>query len=194
MSRTKVFNENDVLEKAVQVFRCKGYNGTSAQDLVDELGISRSSLYDTYGDKRSLFVRALQHYRSTSSNGLIEMIKNSDNIEETIGQIFEIAVKEALEDKLYKGCFMVNTTIELAPHDKDIAAIISQNMVDIEQALCVAIKKGQDNGVLSKKQSAVSLARFVFNNISGLRVAAKLDADKKVYDDIIKVIMSVLKV
>jgi TetR/AcrR family transcriptional repressor of nem operon len=194
MSRTKVFNETDVLEKAIQVFWSKGYNGTSAQDLVDELGISRSSLYDTYGDKRSLFIRALQHVRSTLSKELIKMINHSDNIEEAIRQIFKMTVKEALEDKLLKGCFMVNTTIELAPHDKDVAAIINQNMTDIENALCLAIKKGQEEGVFSKKQSALSLARFVSNSISGLRVAAKLGTEKRVYDDIVKVTLSVLKV
>lgn len=193
MSRTKVFNETDVLEKAVKVFWCKGYNGTSAQDLVDELGISRSSLYDTFGDKRTLFIKALQHYRSLSAKGLIEMISNSGNIEKTIEQIFKIAVKEAVEDKLSKGCFIVNTTIELAPHDKDIALIINQNMMDIEKALCVAIKKGQEEGVFSKSQSALSLARFIFNSISGLRVASKSGADKKVFDDIVKVSLSVLK-
>lgn len=193
MSRTKVFNETDVLEKAVQVFWCKGYNGTSAQDLVDELGISRSSLYDTFGDKRSLFIKALQHYRSVAAKGLIEMIETSNNIDKAIEQIFRIAVKEAIEDKLSKGCFIVNTTVELAAHDNDIATIINQNMNDIENALYLAIKKGQEEGVFSKKQSALSLARFIFNSISGLRVASKSGAQKKVFDDIVKVTLSVLK-
>lgn len=193
MSRTKVFNEAEVLEKAVQVFWCKGYNGTSAQDLVDELGISRSSLYDTFGDKRSLFIKALQHYRSVAAKGLIEMISNSNDIEKTIEQIFRVAVKESVEDKLSKGCFIVNTTIELAPHDKEIASIIDQNMNDVENALCEAIKKGQAEGVFSRKQPALSLARFLFNSISGLRVAAKSGADKHVFDDIVKVNLSTLK-
>lgn len=193
MARVKEFDEKTVLEKAVDLFHCKGYNATSAQDLVDALGISRSSLYDTYGDKRSLYLKALQYYRSTASDRMIDMVKNSTDIEETIKQIFKAAVKESVEDKLSKGCFLVNTTIELAPHDKDVAEIVNQNRTDVENALCLAIKKGQDNGVFTKAQSAISLARFIFNNISGLRVAAKSNAEKKVFDDIVKVTLSVLK-
>lgn len=61
MARTKTFDEVQVLEKAQAIFWCKGYNGTSMQDLVDGLGISRSSLYDTYTDKRELFLIALKN-------------------------------------------------------------------------------------------------------------------------------------
>lgn len=193
MARTKEFDENEVLEKAVELFHSKGYNATSAQDLVERLGISRSSLYDTYGDKRTLFIKALQFYRSTASKGMIEMVNNSTNIEETIKSIFQITVKESIEDKLSKGCFMVNTTIELAPHDKEVAEIINQNMIDIEEALCLAIKRGQEDGHFTKSQSALSLARFIFNNIAGLRVASKSNSEKNVFDDIVKVTMSALK-
>lgn len=193
MVRTKVFNETEVLEKAVKLFWCKGFNGTSAQDLVDGLGISRSSLYDTFGDKRTLFIRALQHYRAHAAKELITMIKESNNIANTIEHIFKMAVKDSLEDKLSKGCFVVNTTIELAPHDKDIAAIINQNMLDIEKALTLAIKKGQENGSFTNKHSAQSLSRFIFNTISGLRVAAKSNADSKVFNDVVNVTLSVLK-
>ncbi|MEJ0106748.1 MAG: helix-turn-helix domain-containing protein [Bacteroidota bacterium] len=60
MARTKVFDEQMVLDKAMNLFWQKGYNATSAQDLVNGLSISRSSLYDTFGDKHSLFVKALK--------------------------------------------------------------------------------------------------------------------------------------
>ncbi len=193
MTRSKLFNENDVLDKAVQLFWCKGYHGTSAQDLVDALGISRSSLYDTFGDKRQLYIKALQQYRSVAAKGLINMIEESTQIDKTVEQIFRMAVKESLADKLTKGCFVVNTTVELAPHDKEIASIINENMNDIEDALCLGIKKGQEQGVFTKHQNARAFARFLFNNISGLRVAAKSGADKKVFDDIVRVTLSVLK-
>ena len=192
MARTKEFDEIDVLNKAVNLFWCKGFNGTSAQDLVDALGISRSSLYDTFGDKRNIFLKSLQLYRQNMAGKMIEFIDTSENIEKTLKDIFKIAATEAIEDKLSKGCFMVNSTIELAPHDKEVAEIVNQNMQDVEDALCRAIKKGQDAGVFSRSQTARALARFLFNNISGIRVASKSGSDKKVYDDIVKVALSVL--
>ncbi len=193
MARTKEFDEEAVLNKAMNLFWHKGYNGTSAQDLVEGLGISRSSLYDTFGDKRNLFIKALNQYKKQMSGGLIEMIDQSTDMEQTIKKIFQLATTESLQDKLSKGCFMVNSSVELAPHDKEIAGMIGSNTVEVEDALYRAIKKGQANGQFNTQFSARTLARFLFNNISGIRVAAKSGADKKVYDDIVKVILSVLK-
>lgn len=192
MPRTKEFDEAAVLDKAVKLFWCKGYNATSAQDLVDNLGISRSSLYDTFGDKRNIFIQALQYYRTTMASKMIQFIDTSDDVEKSIKDIFSMAITHALEDKLSRGCFMVNSTIELAPHDKEIAQIVNQNMQDIEDALCRAVKKGQKKGVFSTKQKPRALARFLFNTITGIRVASKSGADKKVYEDIVKVALSVL--
>jgi TetR/AcrR family transcriptional repressor of nem operon len=193
MARTKVFDEEEVLNKAVNLFWSKGYNGTSAQDLVDELGISRSSLYDTYGDKFNLFKNALLQYRKNFAGSMIQMAANSTDYEKTIKEIFQYVVTDSLQEKFSKGCFMVNSTIELAPHNEEIAQIVNSNMKDIEEALVNLIKKGQEAGQFSKNHPPLSLARFVFNAISGLRVASKSGADKQVFDDIVKVTLSVLK-
>jgi TetR/AcrR family transcriptional regulator, transcriptional repressor for nem operon len=193
MARTKVFDEEVVLNKAVNLFWEKGYNGTSAQDLVDELEISRSSLYDTYGDKYQLFKNSLLQYRKKFAGSMIEMIDKSVDFEKTIKDVFQYVVTESLQEKFSKGCFMVNSAVELAPHNSEIAQIVNANMQDVEDALFRIIKKGQDTGQFSKKNTARSLARFVFNAISGLRVASKSGADKKVFDDIVKVTLSALK-
>lgn len=193
MARAKAFDEKSVLEKAVSLFWTKGYNGTSAQDLVEELGISRSSLYDTYGDKYQLFKNALLLYRKNFAGAMIEMIEASHDYEKTLKDIFQYVVKESLQEKCSKGCFMVNSSVELAPHNAEIAQIVNDNMKDIEDALYRLIKKGQEIGQFSKTHSARSLARFIFNTISGLRVASKSGADKKVFDDIVKVTLLALK-
>lgn len=193
MARTKEFDESTILTKAMNLFWCKGYNATSAQDLVDGLGISRSSLYDTFGDKHNLFLLSLKKYRKEMGGALIEMIENSTNAEKTVKQIIQFVTTETIEDKLQKGCFMVNSTIELAASDKEVAEIVNENMQDIEDAFYRIIKKGQETGQFNSNNSALSLARFLFNTISGIRVASRSKADKKVYDDIVKVVMSVLK-
>lgn len=193
MARTKVFDEETVLNKAVNLFWKKGYNGTSAQDLVDELGISRSSLYDTYGDKFQLYKSSLQQYRKNFGGYMIQMIDKSDDYEKTIKDIFHYVVTESIQEKFSKGCFMVNSTIELAPHNSEIAEIVNSNMQDIENALIRIITKGQEAGQFTKNHSASSLARFLFNTISGLRVASKSGADKKVFDDVVNVTLSAIK-
>src|SRR5471030_1591461 len=112
MARTKDFDENEVLNKAIDIFWHKGYNGTSMQDLVDGLGISRSSLYDTYTDKHTLFVKALESYQDTAAGQIQELINNTGPAKETVEKLLKFATTELLGDKQQKGCFMVNAEVE----------------------------------------------------------------------------------
>jgi len=193
MARTKEFNEDQALDKAIEIFWHKGYNGTSAQDLVTHLGLSRSSLYDTFGDKQKLFVKSLKRYQKKSQDHVVDLFNTSENIKETLHDLFKQAVIESLEDRITKGCFMVNTSVELAMHDQEIAKIVQNNSRVMEEVFTNAVQKGQDLGQISKKNDARVLARFIFNNYSGIRVLARSgEKDKQVYDDIIKAILSIL--
>ncbi|OXA77730.1 transcriptional regulator, TetR family [Flavobacterium aquidurense] len=187
MARTKEFNEDQALDKAIEIFWHKGYNGTSAQDLVTHLGLSRSSLYDTFGDKQKLFSKALNKYQSDNYVKIKELLETTSNVKETLTVIFKLAVVESLEDRITKGCFMVNSAVELAMHDEEIAKIVSSNQKVMEEVFYAAVKKGQEAGQISTKNEARLLARFIFNTYSGIRVLARAgEKDKQVYDDILK--------
>lgn len=193
MARTKEFNEDQALDKAIEIFWHKGYNGTSAQDLVDYLNLSRSSIYDTFGDKQKLFTKSLQRYQKKAQDQLIKLFEESENIKETLKDIFNQAVIESLEDRITKGCFMVNSSVELAMHDEEIAKIVKNNGQVMEGVFTKAVQKGQDLKQISDKTDARALARFIFNNYSGIRVLARSgERDKQVYDDIVKSMFSVL--
>lgn len=193
MAGVKVFNEQEVLDKAMNLFWLKGYNATSAQDLVDELGISRSSLYNTFGDKHSLFVKALKQYRKEWINPTIESADTIVDAEEYFKILFDFVKKETFDLNNTKGCFWVNTAIEMSPADSEVTAIAKTIMEDTENAFYKAIKKGQEQGVFTTEHTAHSLAKFVLNVISGLRVNVKLDIDGKKFDDMINICLSVLK-
>lgn len=193
MARTKEFNEEKALDKAIEIFWHKGYNGTSAQDLVTHLGLSRSSLYDTFGDKQKLFSQSLKRYQNQNQDAIANLFDTSGNIKETLQDVFKQAVIESLENRITKGCFMVNSSVELAMHDEEIAKIVQNNGQVMEDIFTNAIQKGQDSGHISKKLEARILARFIFNNYSGIRVLARSgERNKQVYDDIVKTIFSVL--
>jgi TetR/AcrR family transcriptional regulator, transcriptional repressor for nem operon len=193
MARTKEFNEEQVLDKAIEIFWYKGYNGTSAQDLVTHLGLSRSSLYDTFGDKQKLFTKSLQRYQQQNQDAVKELLDKSENVKETLHAIFKQAVIESLEDRITKGCFMVNSSVELAMHDEEIAKIVKNNSHTMEEVFTNAVKKGQEAGHISNQLEAKTLARFIFNNYSGIRVLARAgERDKQVYDDIVKAVFSLL--
>ena len=192
MARTKDFDEDEVLKKAMNLFWHKGYNGTSMQDLVDGLGISRSSMYDTFGDKHTLFIRALENYKKIATNEMKTLVDNASSAKETIRRMFEYIIAELLSDKQHKGCFLVNAGVEMAPHDAEVNKMLCENDRQLEHYFNEAIKKGQNSGEISNEQSSHALAQFILNTIKGMRVTAKSAADKKVFKDIVEVTMKVL--
>ncbi len=192
MARTKEFQEEEVLEKAIQLFWCKGYHATSVQDIVDCLGISRSSLYDTFGDKRQLFLQALQSYRRMVEENMIQQVEASTHPLVTIEALFTAIVASSLDDSTSKGCFMVNCAVELAPNDEEVAQIVKVNTQDIENAFFVCIQKGQMTGEITTRYEARALARFLVNTISGIRIAGKSDHSHQLYDDIVQITLAVL--
>ncbi len=193
MARKKEFDEDELLNKAVTLFWDKGYHATSAQDLVDGLGINRSSLYNTYTDKRTLFTKSLRQYQAKNTGAVLSMLKNVVNAQEAITQLLYAVIKESEEDELAKGCFMVNTAVELSSHDKEIGSLVAENAKSVEDAFARTIEKGQQDGQFTKAKSAKALAHFVFSTISGLRVSARSGVDKQTLEDIVEVALLALR-
>ncbi|GAB2982177.1 TetR/AcrR family transcriptional regulator [Mucilaginibacter puniceus] len=192
MARTKDFDENEVLNKAICLFWHKGYNGTSMQDLVDGLGISRSSLYDTYGDKHTLYLKALESYEQSAGSELSRILTGAKSAKEKLKQLMEWVVYNLVNDKDHKGCFMVNAKIETAGTDPDVYAVVCRSEQQVIDAFYKTIKTGQDKGELTNKQDAHTLANFMVNTVNGMRVTAKSTTDKSFFDDIISTTLKVL--
>lgn len=192
MARTKEFDTGEVLDKAIDLFWDKGYNGCSIQDIVEGLGLSRSSIYETFGDKRQLYLEALKKYQRTGVETLEKNINAASDVRQFLTLTFESILPGSPDCLVQKGCFMVNSAIELATHDPEIAEIVMANQHEVENILCKAIKKGQDAGQITTSLDAQSMARFFYTNLSGIRVTARSGADRKTLEDIIKVSLSVL--
>ncbi|HEY4206926.1 MAG TPA: TetR/AcrR family transcriptional regulator, partial [Puia sp.] len=105
---------------------------------------------------------------------------------------FQSIVHDSLFDKIHQGCFAVNACVENAPDDKTVTRIVNENMRAAEEFFYQAIKKGQETGEISSRNDARTLARFIVNTINGIRVSAKAGLGKEVYEDIVKVALSVL--
>lgn len=193
MARTKVFDEEEIISKAMNLFWEKGYYATSAQDLVKELGISRSSLYDTFGFKHSLFLKCLMKYRKEWIDPVIESANTITDAALYNKSLFDFIKRETFDLNHTKGCFWVNTAIEMDPVDSEISEIAKSIMIDTEDAFYKVIKKGQQEGIFTTKHTARLLAQFVINSISGLRVSVKLGTDEKTFDNTINMCLSFLE-
>jgi TetR/AcrR family transcriptional repressor of nem operon len=192
MARTKDFDEEEILNKAVTLFWHKGYNGTSMQELVDTLGISRSSLYDTYVDKHTLYVKALEFYQNSASGNFCSIVTDTPSAKDAIRQLLELTASDLLKDRQHKGCFLVNAEVEVAPHDTKIKNIVRKNEQQLEDAFHGAIQRGQKSGEITNKQDPRALARFFLNTVKGIRVSAKSVTDKAFFKDIIETALMVL--
>ncbi len=192
MARNREFDENHVIKTATDLFWERGYHAVSTQDLIDAFGISRSSMYGAYKDKKNLFVLALNHYRKFTSKALKEKLENNSPFKAKIEDILNSVTEESISDSKSKGCYVVNTAVELAPHDMEISDIVQRNRKNITEMFSRAISAAIENGELTKDNNPKALANYFYNLINGLRVDAKFNKEKVDYEDTIKLALSVL--
>lgn len=193
MARPKEFDENAVLQKAVNLFWEKGFNGVSMQDLIDGLGISRSSLYGTFGDKYQLYLKSLESYNKTYREHFTSVTATSCTAKDGIFGILMTIANDFLADCQHRGCFMVNAGIELASHDAEVNTLVSQCEEQLKQTFYAIIQAGQEDGQISKNKDPKALSSFFNNTVKGLQVAAKSNPDRQSIEEIIKVAITVLE-
>ncbi len=192
MARTKDFDENEVLTRAMNIFWCRGYNATSMEDLVSGLGISRSSLYGTYTDKHTLYIKALENYQQMGGAKMQEILDTPAPAKETIQKLIEYAIYGTTDKQKGAGCFMLNAQVEVAAVDEAVSNIICKKDQQMEEIYCQVIEQGKKNGEIKNKQDARVLAKFISNAIKGMQVSAKSTTDLSAFDDIITLTVSVL--
>lgn len=174
----KSFDVDETLEKATRVFWAKGYEGTSMSDLLDATGINKGSLYNTYKNKKTLFIQGLLKYdRDFRKVAMKEFAESPDPVA-AIALFFDFMVDECTADKDKKGCFLVNTALDLPNLDEDIADIIKAAMADIEAFFGHQIQRGQASGQLSTDIDTDLAAKALLSSVISIRVMARGVFDK----------------
>lgn len=174
----KQFDIDWALEKAMRTFWARGYEATSMQDLVDGMGVNRGSLYATFGDKRSLFIQALKRYDASRRAAWTAKIARRRTPRATILAVFETVIDSVLKGGARDGCLLVNTAVELAPHDPEISAIVRDGMAETERFFREMIESGQDGGDIPDHVDAPEAARALLGLYVGLRVFSRSRPEK----------------
>ena len=185
MGRPKEFDEHEALMKAMRLFWVHGYKATSIQDLVDGMGIGRGSLYGTFGGKRSLFLRALRHYDQERANGFADL-STSKGPREAVLNAFEAVAGTVLDQGSRDGCFLVNTALELSPHDAEIESLVADGFADAEHFFRTAIERGQAAAEISNAVEAASTARALHTLLLGMLVLARSLPEPGLLQSIVK--------
>lgn len=192
MPRQKEFEREEVLEKALEVFWCNGYNGTSFADLTEGMCINRQSIYDTYGDKHTLFLEVLNHYSEKNGECIRSHFAQDRPARQLFKEYFATAVQNISSDTKSKGCLINNAALEMIPHDADVKKIAQQNIDGLYKTFLQVIKKGIKTGELSPKLSAEAVAMHLVTTLQGMNTVGKAFSDKKRLQSIADAAMSVL--
>ena len=175
----------------MDVFWRQGYGGASVQDLLDGMKINRGSLYDTFGDKRTLFVEALGHYRNKVVAQFVALLDADGSPRANIRRALEdIAGRSGGRE--CKGCMLTNSAVEAAPHDAAIAKAVRETLGVIEQAFARALARAAECGELNAAEDHRVLARFLVGAMQGLVVLGKTRMDRATMGDVIRVTLSAL--
>jgi TetR/AcrR family transcriptional regulator, transcriptional repressor for nem operon len=195
MPRPIEFDRAEVLDQAIEVFRQRGYQGASIQELVDRMGIQRGSLYGAFGDKHRLFLAALDRYEEVfhaAILGRLEQANRRGGCRQAIRCVFQDVARSCSSHEGRKGCLMTNSAVELGARDRDTRARVAANLSRLEDAFCRALRTAQADGELSPEPDARALGRFLTSSLQGLRVMAKARPEPALLRDVVRMTLTVL--
>lgn len=171
--RPKQFNQEEVLQRAMELFWQTGYEAASLPDLLQTMGISRQSLYHTFGSKRRLYISAIEHYRAMQLSQALALLERDgsalQNVKDVVGFFEDLAA-----DARCRGCFVANALVEMGPRDPEIAKLLQDTLDLLREAIARALREAQVRGELSPQKPPDGLARALTNAMLGLAVTGKL--------------------
>ena len=192
MGRPQEFDTAEALRSAMHVFWSKGYEGTSLADILQATGLSKSSLYATFGDKRALFLAAFDAYRKERLEYLNHMLNDGQPARQSIERFFRQGVAHGVEATNSDGCMTANEAVELGPHDVDVQQLVAADFQAVEDAFAQALARGQADRSIASSDDPRKLARFLTVSLQGLKVMARARSERARLDDTVTVMLSTL--
>ena len=186
MARPREFDEDAVLEAAMQRFWNSGYEATSMRDLADRTGMTTPSLYNAFGDKRAIYRLVLDRYVRLALETCSTIFGGDGPPLRALERYFDANVEEVLVDGLHKGCFIVNTALELAPHDQDFRDAVTEVFDEIEKRVRDCVAAGQRDGSILTAQPPADIARLALSTLLGLRVLARTNPDRELLTGVVR--------
>jgi TetR/AcrR family transcriptional repressor of nem operon len=183
MARSKEFDEERALAAAMDVFWRQGYENTSLEALLREMGIARQSLYDTFGDKRALYLKSMALYRERTNSSLRATLTSAPMVKEGVRRVLLGLVAETREQH-ERGCLLLSANMERAVDDEEIARFLEDNQAEVESIFAEALRRGGETG-------ADALAKFFVATIQGMRAMARLKSDRRALRQVAKIALAV---
>lgn len=192
MARPRSFDETKVLDRAMDLFWRVGFRGAGLAEILRHTGISRQSLYDTFGNKRGLFLRVLEHYRSTQLVHALALLERQGS---PIGNVKEVVrfFQGLGQDPRGRGCLVANAVVELGPAaDTEITALLDDTLALLQKGVEAALREARERGELGEGKSPAQLAGALTNAMVGMAVTGRLQRGARSLDDVYAGTLSML--
>ncbi len=193
MARPREFDEEAVLEAATQRFWNNGYEATSMRDLADHTGTTTPSLYNAFGDKRAIYRLVLDRYARLTLEAGAAILGGDDPPLRALERYFDALIEEALADSLRKGCFVVNTALEVAPHDQAFQQVVIGAFDEVERCVRDCVTAGQRDGSILTEQPAGDVARLALSIVLGIRVLARANPNHELLTGVVRPFFALLR-
>ena len=190
MARPKEFDPERALAKAMNLFWRLGYENASLEALMKEMGIARQSLYDTFGDKRALFLKAMAHYRDQTNSQMQKMLNESPSVRDGFTRLLSGLAAETREQH-ERGCLLLSANLQRDHKDVVVRHFLRDNQARVEAIFLHTLARAQKQGELSANDDPSALARFFVVTIQGMRAMARLKSDRKALEQVARVALAV---
>ncbi|ACM11520.1 transcriptional regulator, TetR family [Bacillus cereus Q1] len=178
MGRKISFNKEHALNKAMHLFWEKGYDATYISDLIETMGISRSTLYDSFGDKDALFKLVLEQYKNYGSQKR-NLLFSDTNTKESLKSFFYQHIEKCYSDHIPKGCIITNSSLLIGQIDPSIEEILINDFNELEKAFKQVIEEGKKKGEISQEDDTELVAYSLLSLNHSLNLMSMYKKEKK---------------
>ncbi|ACK89136.1 Transcriptional regulator, TetR [Bacillus cereus 95/8201] len=178
MGRKISFNKEQALNKAMHLFWEKGYDATYISDLIETMGISRSTLYDSFGDKDALFKLVLEHYKNYGSQKR-NLLFSGINAKASLTSFFYQHIEKCYSDEIPKGCIITNSSLLIGKIDPAIEEILINDFNELEKVFKQVIEEGKRKGEISQEADTELVAYSLLSLNHSLNIMSKYKKEKK---------------
>jgi TetR/AcrR family transcriptional repressor of nem operon len=192
MARGRAFDEERAIDQAVDCFWLRGYEATSVRDLGEAMEIGGASLYNAFGDKRTLFVKCLERYANRSSRERMARIGEKHAPKEAIRAFLSEIIERSLKDPDCKGCLLVNSALDVAPHDAAIGKAVAGYLDEIRTFFRRNIEAARRAGTVPKNIDADVVSGHFLGVLMGIRALARVKPERKLLESVVRPALALL--
>lgn len=191
--RPKIFDENQAIEKATEVFRNKGYDTASADELLNAMGIGKGSFYLAFkGGKQELYMRSIKQFAESFNQKIEQEIENADDQIEFIRQFF-LSLAKTNDCNRERGCYLGNALVQLSEKDDDIKLVTVKLLKGLQKIFAKTIKKAQENGQIKNIEDPEILAWHLTNLWNGIHVTRRMENSPGILRSMIELNLKLLE-